>query len=74
MSETIIHLRPLVSRDKMNDPPYRTVVCSSDFIDYPDHWPRYFNGGGNEPCDLLQGPCACGAWHDLGEWEIRHPN
>ena len=24
----------------------------------------------NEPCDVLQGACACGAWHDLDDWVI----
>ena len=21
-----------------------------------------------EPCDMLEGPCACGAWHQQEEW------
>lgn len=22
----------------------------------------------NEPCDMAQGPCCCGAWHTLDYW------
>lgn len=29
---------------------------------------RYYNGGCTEPCDMIDGPCACGAWHRLDEW------
>jgi hypothetical protein len=28
----------------------------------------YYNGGVNEPCDLIRGPCLCGAGHGLEEW------
>lgn len=24
--------------------------------------------GSNDQCDMLQGPCACGAWHNLNDW------
>jgi hypothetical protein len=24
-----------------------------------------YNGRRNEPCDMLTGPCSCGAWHKL---------
>jgi len=27
----------------------------------PKHWPRNFNK--SSPCDMMQGPCSCGAWH-----------
>lgn len=30
----------------------------------------YFNGS-TERCDILDGPCACGAWHKPDEWESR---
>lgn len=33
----------------------------------PAHWPKHYNGS-NEPCDILDGPCACGAWHTRGDW------
>ena len=46
----------------------RRVEHSNNFVEYPGHWPRWVNGTG-EPCDMLQGPCACGAWHNLQEWE-----
>lgn len=28
---------------------------------------KYYNGC-NEPCDMAQGPCCCGAWHKWKEW------
>lgn len=34
----------------------------SGMVPWPDDWnDRHFNG--NDPCDMLVGPCACGAWH-----------
>ena len=32
---------------------------------------RFHNGSCTESCDMLQGPCACGASHHLNEWVIR---
>lgn len=29
---------------------------------YPEKWPKLHNAS-HEPCDMLRGPCACGAWH-----------
>ncbi len=29
---------------------------------------KYHNGQTPEPCDMIAGPCACGAWHHLHEW------
>ena len=28
----------------------------------------FYNGGHPDACDMLQGPCACGAWHHQEEW------
>lgn len=36
------------------------------FVPLPKHWPKRFNAS-NEPCDMLVGPCACGAWHSEGD-------
>jgi hypothetical protein len=35
---------------------------------YPDHWPKRYNVC-SDPCDLISGPCCCGAWHDAEEEE-----
>lgn len=35
----------------------------SSFVPYPAHLPPRYNGSG-QPCDMLVGPCSCGAWHD----------
>ncbi len=36
---------------------------------WPDDWPEYYNAC-NEPCDMLIGPCCCGAWHQPHEFQI----
>ena len=28
---------------------------------------KFFNAC-TEPCDMIDGPCACGAWHSAKEW------
>jgi hypothetical protein len=66
-------INPLVRRDTTDAAPYRRVVARNRFIPYPESWPPYVNGTG-EPCDMLQGPCCCGAWHDLNEWEVDETN
>lgn len=30
---------------------------------------RYRNGQTTEPCDMIEGPCVCGAWHHLYDWD-----
>lgn len=61
-------IRPLV--DNVRGVIRRRVYAVNRFIVYPEHWEPYYNGGCSDPCDMLQGPCACGAWHYLYEWEI----
>lgn len=39
-------------------------------IEYPENWPPHYNAC-NEPCDMIEGPCCCGAWHDLDEEWIK---
>ncbi len=65
--------RAIVCRTKLQNEPYRLVTACNTFILFPEHWERYVNGVGRESCDMLQGPCCCGAWHDLTEWAIRLP-
>ena len=38
-----------------------------DFIVMPDHIDMH--NGIHERCDMLVGPCACGTWHSLKDWE-----
>ena len=33
----------------------------------PEHIIIY-NGSGT-PCDMIEGTCACGAWHNVNEWK-----
>ena len=40
-------------------------------VRWPTNWTdRHYNGG-REPCDLLVGPCSCGAWHTEQEDWVR---
>lgn len=44
----------------------------SELLAWPRDWQfRYRNGG--EECDVLVGPCSCGAWHHAEEWSD-HPD
>ena len=38
-------------------------------VPWPATWPRY-NQTGQDDCDMLVGPCCCGAWHLWTEFEI----
>jgi hypothetical protein len=29
---------------------------------------HYYNGQCPDACDMIDGPCACGAWHSAKEW------
>jgi len=37
----------------------------------PEEWIGMIYNASNDPCDMLYGPCACGAWHSLDEWIIK---
>jgi len=45
----------------------------NNFKEWPDDWPFYkqacFNSW-SDCCDMLVGPCKCGAWHQPGEFEF----
>lgn len=32
----------------------------------PRHWPPSYNAN-SSPCDMIDGPCACGGWHSPDE-------
>lgn len=32
-----------------------------------EYYGKFYNAC-TEPCDMLQGPCSCGAWHSQEEW------
>jgi hypothetical protein len=37
---------------------------------WPTDWPAFYHS--NEACDMLVGPCACGAWHLKGEFFLQY--
>ncbi len=39
-----------------------------NFFGYPKTWPKFYNAC-SDACDMLVGPCACGAWHTLEDWQ-----
>ncbi len=49
------------STEWLRDPPSK-----AHFIEYPSHWDPHYNGH-REPCDMIEGPCCCGAWHSIDE-------
>lgn len=44
---------------------YRHPV--SKLVGWPDEVPKNYNGQ-SQACDMLEGPCCCGAWHQPGEF------
>ena len=40
-------------------------------VAWPDGWDGQNYNGTNEPCDMLVGPCSCGAWHHETEYWVR---
>lgn len=45
------------------------INTQSGMAVWPEDWPLRFQT--NEPCDMAVGPCACGAWHQAGDFELR---
>ena len=44
----------------------RCLTSDNGMVPWPLDWTdRHYNS--NEPCDMLVGPCACGAWHLTSE-------
>lgn len=41
---------------------------SKNLVPWPEDWPVYRQS--SESCDMLVGPCCCGAWHQPGEFEL----
>lgn len=47
----------------------------SDVQVWPEDWPQYKQAcfsSFDSRCDLLVGPCACGAWHMPGEFKFKN--
>lgn len=40
----------------------------NDLASMPLEYLGKFYNACTDPCDMLQGPCACGAWHSQEEW------
>ena len=47
---------------------------NNEFKAWPTEWPMYKQecfGSWEKRCDMLVGPCSCGAWHHEGEFEYK---
>jgi hypothetical protein len=55
-------------RSRPNLPKEVIEKSPSGMVPWPDDWEdRHYNA--KEPCDMLIGPCSCGAWHrEDEEW------
>ncbi len=42
----------------------------NNLMSMPVAWIGQVHNASTDPCDMLCGPCACGAWHHLNEWII----
>ena len=42
----------------------------NNFMVMPESWIGQVYNACTDPCDMLYGPCVCGAWHHLDEWII----
>jgi hypothetical protein len=48
------------------------MKMTETILPIPDHWPPHYNAN-TSPCDIIQGPCACGAWHQLDDdWVLKN--
>ena len=45
-------------------------LCRTNgMVPWPANWTDRHHSGGREPCDMLVGPCSCGAWHlESDDW------
>jgi hypothetical protein len=53
-------------------PKYHTILkAENGMVPWPDDWLDFNYNASNEACDMLVGPCSCGAWHTLEQdWVI----
>lgn len=52
-------------------PPITAIDSDTLGVGVPQHWPPRHNVN-MEPCDMTDGPCCCGAWHDHDEEWVRN--
>jgi hypothetical protein len=52
-------------------PPVVLKTASSNMVPWPAEWTDYHYNASHEPCDMLVGPCSCGAWHHATEEWVR---
>ena len=65
--ELVARLRKTVAD---NDATIKHLRKKAEFDMPPEMIGKHHNAC-NEPCDMIHGPCACGAWHNAKEWIIK---
>lgn len=45
---------------------------NTNFVVMPEHINVY--NASHERCDMLIGPCSCGAWHRMSDWQEKIKN
>ena len=49
--------------------PKQKLTPINGLVSWPDDWTDQHHNGCNDACDMLVGPCVCGAWHSADdEW------
>jgi len=46
---------------------------TNGLISMPKKYQNKFHNACTDACDMLIGPCACGAWHHTRDWEGKFP-
>jgi len=62
--------RPTPPPAPIESPPITAADSDALGRGVPEHWPPCYNVC-SDPCDMTDGPCACGAWHNHGELWVR---
>lgn len=54
-------------RAKVKIRPKQRIERVNGLVAWPQGWTDYHHNASREPCDMLVGPCSCGAWHTEDE-------
>jgi hypothetical protein len=69
--DSLVDAVRMVIEPLLEDRVSNIFVPTNGIVPYPSHWPKHFNGFSREACDMLIGPCCCGATHFKEEDWVR---
>lgn len=52
---------------QLDEPEPEILETVNGTVSWPEDWTDYHYNASHEPCDMLIGPCSCGAWHSENE-------